>query len=117
MGDVTVHWPGGESESFGSLEPDARYRLVRGSGVAEPVAARTHADFADLEPRPGTRLEATVGRIVLVDALPVEPMPVPSLEGGDRTVEDFAGRPLLINLWESTCAACLREFGEFRERR
>ena len=114
---VSVEWPGGETESFGELEAGGRYLLVQGTGRAEPVAAMTHADFATLEPAVETRSEGRVGRAVLVDRMPLAPVFIPSFEDARRKIKDYEGRPLFVNLWESTCAACLGEFGEFRERR
>lgn len=32
-----------------------------------------------------------------------------TLEGQPRTLADFAGRPLIVNLWASWCAPCLDE--------
>ena len=114
---LTVQWPGGGSETFEDLAVDARYRVVQGSGEIEPVAARTHADFAHLEPAVEMPFEGRVDRIVLVDRLPMVPVTIPSFEDPKRKVKDFAGRPLLLNLWQTTCAACLGEFAEFKKRR
>ena len=44
-------------------------------------------------------------------------LPRPSFEDPKRKIKDLQGGPVLVNLWETTCAACLAEFGEFRERR
>jgi hypothetical protein len=115
--ELTVHWPGGEAESFRDLPADARLRIVQGSGRVEPREAHPHEDFARLEPAAETRSEGRVDRTVLVDKLPISPAPLPSFEDPKRRVKDFEGAPLLIQLWRSTSAACLREFGELRDRR
>ena len=116
---LTVHWPGGEAESFAvdAVEPGGRYLLVQGTGSPEPVAARSHPAFEQLEPAVESRFEGRADRAVLVDKLPMPAVKIPGFEDPKRQIKDFAGQPLLVNLWESTCAACLGEFGEFRERK
>ncbi len=42
--------------------------------------------------------------------------PLPSFDNPERKVKDFAGRPLLINFWSTTCAACIEELGDFHDR-
>ncbi|MCL2011550.1 MAG: TlpA family protein disulfide reductase [Cystobacterineae bacterium] len=34
---------------------------------------------------------------------------MPTLEGGQRTLEEFRGRPLVINFWSSWCGPCAEE--------
>ena len=113
---VSVRWPGGETEVFEGPALNGRYLLVQGTGTAEPVAARGH-DFDAFEAQHETRFEGRADRAVLVAKLPMSAVTIPSFEDPKRKLKDYAGRPLLLNLWESTCAACLAEFGEFRERR
>ncbi len=113
---LTVKWPGGADEVFEDLAGNARYRIVQGLGTLAPVAARTHADFATLTPAVEERLDDRVERIVLVDKLPMSPVVIPSFDDPKRKVKDYGGGPLLVNLWESTCAACIREFADFEER-
>lgn len=114
---VKVQWPGGELESFEGTAVDGRYLLVQGAGQAAAVEARTHAALAELPSTPARAAEGPVSRIVLVDRLPLEPVVLPAFDQPRRKVKDFAGQPLLVNLWESTCAVCLSEFGDFRERK
>jgi thiol-disulfide isomerase/thioredoxin len=42
---------------------------------------------------------------------------LPALEGGRRTLEDYAGRPLLVSVWASWCAPCRYELPEFQRAR
>ena len=114
---VAVQWPAGERETFTGVRADGRYLLVQGTGAATPVEARPHPELAASPSKRVEKREGSVGRIVLVERLPLEPVVLPSLEDPRRKVKDFAGKPLLVNLWESTCAVCLGEFGAFKQRR
>jgi len=100
-GRLTVQWPGGLVESFGDVQPGARVLLVEGTAKAEPIAARS---FQLPDPLPAGLFLRTG-----------EPMPTLELSGADGTPRTFDprkladGKPLLINLWASTCAPCVGE--------
>jgi hypothetical protein len=113
---VSVRWPGGAEERFSGLAADQRYLLVQGSGRAEPVAARPHAVFAALEPVIETRREAPTHRAPLVDRLPMGPVAIPAFDDPARAIQEFAGRPLLITLWESTSDASQAQLRAFHEQ-
>jgi len=116
---VTVRWPDGSEEVHRGLHAGARYRIVQGASEPEPVPPRTASGtspLARVEPRTIEGEPGPVGRIVLYEKLPLAALPVPAFDDAGREVRDLAGTPVLLNLWGSDCASCLREFGEFRER-
>lgn len=103
--EVTVHWPGRATESFGSLAAGSRYRLVEGAGKASPIA---HRPFRLRDPGvPGLKvaLGAKLGSLALVDA------------DGKAASLPLAGRghPLVVNLWATYCKACVGEMGDLQK--
>ena len=103
---VEVLWPGGARENFGSVESGARILLVEGAG--EPAAfPRRALSFPSPLP-PG--LKVTVG----------DRMPKLRLrdENGDALELDVlgvaGGRPVLVNLWATYCAPCVRELPDLQ---
>ncbi|MFT5734283.1 MAG: thiol-disulfide isomerase/thioredoxin [Planctomycetota bacterium] len=103
---VSVLWPGGAIESFGVLASGSRVLLVEGTGKPEPFARRPMS-FPDPLP-PG--LHVSVGDL----------MPTLRLRGSDGGVEDLDvgkladGKPVLVNLWASYCAPCVRELPDLQ---
>ena len=116
---VTVRWPDGTLQQFADLEPDRHYQLVQGQAEAIPWQRR----HALLRIHPGNNDEPSVSdppRIVLTQRIPMPRLTVKT----NRVVDHFqnaAGpaasprRPLLLNLWASNCAPCLRELQEWTQ--
>lgn len=46
---------------------------------------------------------------------PAPDLPFQTADGGDRTLADFAGRVVLVNLWATWCAPCLTELPHLAE--
>jgi peroxiredoxin len=90
---------------------------ILGAGAVAGVLAIAGGDDAvDGEfvlDQPGVYAEPIVTAVVegkpLPDATLVDPV------GAARAVSEFVGRPLVINIWYSTCAPCAKELGDFAE--
>lgn len=113
---VTVHWPDGSQDVYADLDADARYGIVQGEKDVHELKAST-VDLSGVEqsqPAPPVQRRGAA-RLTLMEKLPLDPVEVPAFEDAERKVEDLSGSPVLLNLWSTTCANCLQEFGEFKE--
>ncbi len=105
---VEVFWPGGKTESFGELAAGTRATLVEGTGEAEALAARPRM-FLDPLP-PGVQLDegALMPKLAVVGS------------DGKPTVLDVValadGKNVLLNLWSSSCAPCVKELPLLQSR-
>lgn len=95
---LTVRWPGRAEEDFGPVAAGGRYRLVEGTGKAEPYAARTFQFPQPLPPglkvKPGERIET---------------LALTSRKGESITVTLAGDRPVILNFWATTCTSCVSE--------
>ena len=113
---VVVRWPGGEVETFGSVQANNRYRLVQGTGAAKlwqaPKVGRWQSSLAT---EPSLR---AASRVVLL-----QPAPLPDqwrcqdLQGNERPVVKprDATQGLLVNLWATWCTNCRHELAEWSD--
>ena len=94
---------------------DQRYKLVQGSGVAEPVSAAPR-DLALKPSTPDLPPPDAEARIPLVALLTVPKLSYETADGERRTLPIGKDKPLLLNLWASWCRPCLAELAEFSQR-
>jgi len=113
---VVVRWPHGQREVFTGLQPDRRYRLVEGTGTAEPWSTpkgplRLKPGRPSLPPMPSSVHDW------LVAPYPLRPVTFRDRAGHARVLGDPAGQPVLLVLWASWCRPCVQEIKELIDAR
>jgi cytochrome c biogenesis protein CcmG, thiol:disulfide interchange protein DsbE len=95
-----------------SLAAGALAALAYVAVVDEPAAAsRPEPEFelrltpADADPPPESEASG--------EALPDTPFPL--LGGGETSFAAYRGKPLVVNVWASTCAPCLTEMPDLQQ--
>lgn len=113
---LSVRWPNGRVENFldegETLEGNQRLRLeplqaIEILAAPAPVALQAGKNEASNW--------GDVDRLPLLTKISLAELPLPAFDNPNRKVKDLAGKPVLVNFWSTTCAACLEEFGDFHE--
>jgi len=113
---LSVRWPDGTRDEYRDLAVDGRFLVVQGQAEIRPVPARPASALA-AAPSVACQPGGGVVRVPLVEKLPLGPLPAPAFDDPGRTFADLGNGPVLVNLWGTTCAGCLKEFGQWHERR
>jgi tetratricopeptide (TPR) repeat protein len=119
---VVVTWPGGADEEFSGVGPARAWRLVEGSGRAEPL------ELPPAQPLPAARPVAPevtgAARVPLVRAVPLPRLELVAEDGSPLALFGLRpggegtgpGRVLSLQLFSTTCAPCAAELGELARR-
>ena len=109
---VTVSWPGGESETFNPISINQRYFLRQGTGKPEPANVKAKdLSLVAKDQTPVPYSDQAILRLITPLALP--DLPYEDWAGGRKRIQTQDGKPKLINLWASWCLPCLKELQEF----
>lgn len=114
---VHVRWPSGETESFGAPSARNAYRLLQGSGSAQPLPARARREFGETT-CVAPRLAAT--RTVLTTPLGLPRLALETADGRAASLFGITmqgpqgtGRPLVVLLWSREDLESLRLLHRF----
>lgn len=109
---LVVRWPGGDSEEFSGANVDSWYRLIQGTGVAESWTPPARS--LQLPPRQQEVPESSSQtRSVLAHRPPLPRLDYTTRDGHSALLGEPRQKPILVNLWASSCSACLAELKEF----
>ena len=112
INQITVRWPDGTTQNWKDVPANVHWRLEQGAeptlNPIIPQAVPANAAVADL-----IADTQTPGRIALTERIPMAPVLLPAFDNPTRRVADLRGTPVLVNLWGTTCAACLKEMNSF----
>ena len=109
---LVVRWPDGIVEDFSDLGVNARYRIVQGRNELQrwiPPERTVDLAVSSLED-PGAQDQA---RIVLPHRRNLGWLSYRRLDGAETTIGKQMSRPVLINLWATSCTTCVKELSEF----
>ena len=114
---VRVQWPNrsNDIEVFESLTTNQRYQIVQGTGVAKAIADRPETLAIKASPTK-VPLAEIVMRIPLIHQFLVPQLGFVDFQGEYHDMPMPPNELVLINLWSSTCAPCVKELTEFSER-
>jgi len=115
---VVVRWPDRDGntarETFSDLAANARYLLVQGTGRAQRVEPRE--PMTPLTPSAPTVNDRNDTLRVPLVTLFRPPKLVFQSRHNQAQTRSGEGKSVLLNLWGSWCAPCMKELKEFSER-
>jgi len=115
--DVTVRWPDGSRSSHTGFAVNRRYRITQGTSAPDELPSRAQVELGSVAAKACQPVSGLRVRVPLIETFPLAPLRIPSFIDAERTVSDLAGRAVLLHLWGTTCAACVRELATLEGER
>ncbi len=113
--NVSVRWPGGETESFTGVSAGRHWILEQGRGAAVEWTPPQRSLALAPSPQPAAATDGTA-RTLLAGRVPLPRLPYRDFD--DETERQIAadGPPRLLQLWASWCAPCVAELRDLTAR-
>ena len=115
--NLTISWPGGETEELTGLKANTFFKVTQGTKTAREWSRSRLPARGDSIPIELPALKEKAA-ITSLSRIAVPPLHYEDLAGRKRSLfgQQERDRPVLINLWATWCAPCLRELSELEER-
>ena len=114
---VTVRWPGGAQETFAGCQADRRFVLVQGTGEASELRTQSKRALSVAASAPELLPPAAGARVPLIARLTMPRFEYEGFDGDQHLLAIQSGRPLLVNLWSSSCRPCRAELKEWTDNK
>ena len=104
---ATIQWPNGDTQHLENVPSQHLIEVMETNShwSAKPFNKRS-ADDTPQQPKPTETLPSQF-RSWLIEPLPAPALSLPCLDGRARTLQSFAGKPLLLAIVSGTCEASL----------
>lgn len=113
--ELVVYWPGGTAETFGSVDPDHRYRLVQGSRQAKYlplIKPVVELEASTLKGDPPSNAR----RAFLTARVPVPLLHYTDFDNTSRNLNENITGPTVLNLWASWSPPCISQLESWTEQ-